>query len=168
MHSLIIQLSITEKSSSIADHDLLDGIHDGFSEKRVISPKIPLYGSRTEDDCPALPKGLTQEQRDTDHLAEFFAGWALVNSHRFRRFVIVTTLKPLKRWDAWNHVDVKESAGDFFRAYGVDYRHHWDFLRNYKKQSCASADGKKELLPSSVSGPPGSSSRPTISKPMGT
>lgn len=164
MYSLIIQLSITEKSSSIANHDLLDGIYDDFSEKRVISPsRIPLYGSRTENDCPYLPKGLTQEQRNTDHLAEFFAGWALVNSHRFRQFVILTTLKPLERWNAWNHVDVKESARDFFRAYAVDYRHYWDSLRNYKKQS---VDGKRGSLPSSAFGPPGSSSRPTISKPM--
>lgn len=139
MYSLIAQLSITDNGTFLTHSEPLDGIHDDSPENRVISPPtIPLYGSRTEDDTGGL---VTQEQRDTDHLAEFFAGWALVNSHRFRRFTIITT-KPLKRWNSWNHVDVKETAMDFFKAYGVDYRTYWSQLKGKASSSSSSSSSK--------------------------
>ena len=139
MYSLIAQLSTTDNSTFLAHSEPLDGIHDNSPENRVISPPtIPLYGSRTEADTRGL---VTQEQRDTDHLAEFFAGWALVNSHRFRRFTIITT-KPLKSWNLWNHVDVKETAMDFFKAYGVDYRTYWSRLKGKASSSLSSSKDK--------------------------
>ena len=84
----------------------LDGVYDSNIEHPIISPtKLPNYGHRSENDDPAIPKGLTQAQRDADHLIEFFAGWGLVNCHRFRRLVVVTSsTEPLLRWKAWNHV----------------------------------------------------------------
>lgn len=165
MYRLIVQLN-SIGNASYSSEDLLDGIHDDFPEKRVISPpNIPLYGTRTEDDCPDLPKGLTQKQRNTDHLAEFFAGWALVNSHRFRRFVVVT-LNPQRKWTAWNHIDVKESARDFFKAYSVDYKMYWSKLKATGKSG--PAGDKKSPQPSQPAlNIPDSISSPTISKPDG-
>lgn len=160
MYSLIAQLSATDNGTHLIPNAPLDGIHDDSPENRIISPPhIPSYGHRTEADCPNLPKNLTQEQRDTDHLAEFFAGWALINSHRFRRFVIVTT-KPCERWSAWNHVDVKETAMDFFKAYQVDYRSYWSKLRGKptkEKEKETDKEGKTsgsagDSSPSAVSG----------------
>lgn len=140
MYSLIAQLSTTDNGTFLTYSEPLDGIHDDFPENRVISPPaIPLYGTRTEENTRGL---VTQEQRDTNHLAEFFAGWALVNSHRFRRFTIITT-RPLKSWNLWNHVDVKETAMDFFKAYGVDYRTYWSQLKR-KASSSYSKDKDKE------------------------
>ena len=163
MYRLIVQLN-SVGNVGYSSEELLDGIHDDFSEKRVIwPPNIPHYGSRTEDDCPDLPKGLTQEQRNTDHLAEFFAGWALVNSHRFRRFVVVT-LNPLQRWNAWNHIDVKEGTKEFFKAYSIDYKEYWSRLRG---KSGAAGDKKNPQPSQPASLIPDSISSPTISKPDG-
>lgn len=167
MYRLIVQLNMDGNASYSSDDKPLDGIHDDFSEKRVISlHSLPLYGSRTEDDCPDLPKGLTQEQRNTDHLAEFFAGWALVNSHRFRRFVIVTSLKPLQRWSAWNHIDIKEGARDFFKAYAVDYKTYWSKLKSTGKPGRA-GEKKTPLPPQESPNITESISSPTISRPPG-
>lgn len=141
MYSLIAQLSTIDNGTFLTHSEPLDGIHDESPENRVISPRsIPHYGSRTKEDAGGLA---TREQRDTDHLAEFFAGWALVNSNRFRRFTIVTT-KPLKSWNAWNHVDVKETAMDFFKAYGVDYRTYWSRLKGKAASSSSWSSKDKE------------------------
>lgn len=77
------------------------------------------YGSRTPDDCPTIPSNCTQEQRDTDHLAEFFAGWSIVNAHRFRRFSMITALEPLKRWTDWQHIEIRSSQ-EFYHLHQID------------------------------------------------
>jgi hypothetical protein len=84
----------------------LDGVYNPDLEHPIISPaKLPNYGCRPEDEHPGIPKGLNQGQRDTDHLVEFFAGWGIINCHRFRRFIVVTSFtEPLSRWKSWNHV----------------------------------------------------------------
>lgn len=151
MYSLIVQLSTIPDVVSTHSPEPIpsDGIYDEFSETRVISPRqIPFYGLRTEDDCVGfgLPRGLTQEQRNTDHLAEFFAGWALINSQRFRRFFVLTTLKPLDRWRRWNHVDVIGSATEFFRLYGIDWRVYWRKVKPSPKPSEAVASGGRRAV----------------------
>lgn len=162
MYSLISQLSTVPDTISTYCREtaLSDGIFNGISETRVISPRqIPLYGLRTEVDCVGfgLPKGLSQEQLNTDHLAEFFAGWALVNSHRFRRFIVLTTLKPLDRWKGWNHVDVISSAMEFFRLYTIDWKSYWRKLR-----SDAAASGDRKQSGSNANAD--STASPTISR----
>lgn len=101
----------------------LDGIFDPSIEHPIISPaKLPNYGQRSENDDPAIPKGLTQAQRDTDHLVEFFAGWGLVNCHRFRRFIVVTSFtEPLSRWKTWNHVRLLVFRFPFSVSFTVFY-----------------------------------------------
>ena len=167
MYSLISQLSTVPDTISTYCREtaLSDGIFNGISETRVISPRqIPLYGLRTEVDCVGfgLPKGLSQEQLNTDHLAEFFAGWALVNSHRFRRFIVLTTLKPLDRWKGWNHVDVISSAMEFFRLYTIDWKSYWRKLRSDAKPSEAAASDDRKQSGSNANADPTAS--PTISR----
>lgn len=105
----------------------LDGLDD--EDFPVLSlAKLPDYGRRSEDDHPAIPKGLTQEQRNTDHLIEFFAGWSLVYNHRFRRFVAATSMEPLARWKEWNHLELRHGRRDFLKTFQVDYRFYWNKL----------------------------------------
>ncbi|KAL4972570.1 hypothetical protein BDW66DRAFT_120518 [Aspergillus desertorum] len=86
----------------------------------VISPPtLPKYGFRTADDSPEIPKDCTQEQRNADHLGEFFAGYSLVHAHRFRRFYMITALEPLERWKNWQHVTVS-GYQDFFQSHNVN------------------------------------------------
>ncbi|KAL3454670.1 hypothetical protein BJX65DRAFT_260986 [Aspergillus insuetus] len=95
----------------------------------VISPpSLPMYGSRTTEESPDVPHDASQEYRDTDHLAEFFAGWGLVYAHRFRRFIMLTGLEPLPRWTQWQHIEIKRGSGDFFTAFSVDYSAVWSKL----------------------------------------
>ncbi len=84
----------------------LDGESDdeGQTYPVVSIRHLPKYGSRTEDDHAKVPKGLTQEERNKDHLMEFFAGWAMCHSEKFRKFTIVTRLPHLDRWKKWHHV----------------------------------------------------------------
>ncbi|KAK2800772.1 hypothetical protein FQN51_005912 [Onygenales sp. PD_10] len=88
--------------------DTLDGLTDDEGQHHpFISPRdIPDYGSRQENDEPLIPKGLTQKERDTDHLVEYFAGYGLVNVEKFRRFVVITTHNPQPRWLKWSHIEV--------------------------------------------------------------
>lgn len=76
---------------------------DGTHNPVISFRSIPSYGHRQEDEHDAIPKGLRQDQRDTDHLVEFFAGWSIINSHRFRRFIVASHYSQ-ERWKAWNHV----------------------------------------------------------------
>jgi len=105
----------------------LDGVFDPNIEHPIISPaNLPNYGHRSENDDPAVPKGLTQVQRDTDHLVEFFAGWGLVNCHRFRRFIVVTSFpEPLSRWKTWNHLEFRCGGKSFFKSFNIDPRTYW-------------------------------------------
>ncbi|KAL4802784.1 hypothetical protein BDV18DRAFT_61155 [Aspergillus unguis] len=109
-----------EKLGFSSTDDVLPTLEVDTIDSLVISPPIlPNYGSRTADDSSGIPKECNQEQRNTDHLGEFFAGWSLTNAHRFRRFFMVTALEPLERWKKWQHVQLDYQA--FFRDQGVDF-----------------------------------------------
>ena len=87
----------------------------------IISLPIAGYGSRSENDCPAIPKGLSQQERDMDHLAEAFAGWALTKSDSFRRMFILSSVKLpslQERWRSWGHLVLYE-PDDFFRLFKI-------------------------------------------------
>ncbi|KAL6237187.1 hypothetical protein BDW75DRAFT_92725 [Aspergillus navahoensis] len=100
-------------------NDSLHSFERRWEEDVVISPtSLPKYGFRTADDSPEIPKDCTQEQRNADHLGEFFAGYSLVHAHRFRRFYMITALEPLERWKRWQHVTVS-GYQDFFQSHNV-------------------------------------------------
>ena len=105
MHYMIMKLNATGHVSSLLDH----------VKDTVISPgQIPGYcGS----DITGLP---SQERMDMDLLVEFFAGWGLMNCHRFRHFVAVTYSKPLPRWSAWSHLEVKHGRRQLFSRFHAD------------------------------------------------
>lgn len=163
MYSIIMQLGASVDSTAnvpYSSHDpdsiLSDGIHDAHSESRVISPqRMPLYGTRSDDDYLGLdlPQDLDQQTRNADHLAEFFAGWALVHGHRYRRFTVLTSVNPLKRWNEWNHVEVFTSTMKFFEHNNIDYKMYWQKLRSGARPPAMSEDKKTEMSSSSVSSP---------------
>ncbi|KAL5336269.1 hypothetical protein BJX70DRAFT_373160 [Aspergillus crustosus] len=123
------------------DEDLLPSMDHESDDSLVLSPpRLPNYGYRRANDSPDIPKDCSQEYRDADHLAEFFAGWCLVNAHRFRKFTMVTTLKPLERWTKWHHIDIQPSSKDFFKApsFQVDYKPIWDKITGKTRSSSVS------------------------------
>jgi chromo domain-containing protein 1 len=94
-------------------------IHEPNSN--VVSLSVAGYGSRSEDDCPVVLKGLSQQERDMDHVAEAFAGWALTKSACFRRMIIISSVQsnPLRdRWRSWSHIILMDSD-DFFAKFKV-------------------------------------------------
>ncbi|OAX82881.1 hypothetical protein ACJ72_02763 [Emergomyces africanus] len=103
----------------------LDGLTDdeGQHHPFISTREIPDYGSRNEDDHPDIPKGLTQAERDTDHLVEYFTGYALIHADRFRRFVVLTTHKPQPRWQAWTHIEIMHYP-EFKRELITPSTHH--------------------------------------------
>ncbi|KAI9372168.1 hypothetical protein BJX61DRAFT_459966 [Aspergillus egyptiacus] len=115
--------------------EILPSLDEDDTHRVVISlPSLPKYGSRTTEDSPNIPKDISQEYRNTDHLAEFFAGWSLVNADRFRRFVVLTCLPPLPRWNQWQHIELRLTR-DFFATFAIDYKTIWaklssDILRH--------------------------------------
>lgn len=145
MYALIVQLkTLVVGSERIAGSSII-GASDEHHEDPVISfDAIPLYGSRTEDDDASIPKGLTQEQRNTDHLAEFFAGWAIVNNHKFRRFVILTAVNPLPRWLAWEHIEIRYGARDFMTTFDVQYKAYWDKVKPRLGKPGLSSEAKSQ------------------------
>ncbi|KAG2411980.1 hypothetical protein HFD88_009536 [Aspergillus terreus] len=114
--------------------DLPDGISNSLSESAVISPRsIPHYGFRTEEHNPDIPKDLSQEQRNADHLVELFAGWALLNCHRFRKFYVLTHVPPLERWNSWCHIGpIIFGEKQLMKEFKIKHKYHWDRLRGQK------------------------------------
>lgn len=90
----------------------------------VLCLPVPKYGSRAKADNPEIPEGLTQVERDADHLVEAFAGFTILNASRFRKTIVITSIKntPLfQRWHNWGHVAVY-SMGTFFDRFRLDER----------------------------------------------
>jgi hypothetical protein len=106
MHQLITKIACEGDVTKIPIEPRdLDSTWNPFLTTPIISPaNIPGYGYRAEDEFAAIPKGLTQEERNTDHLIEFFGGWAIVNAPRFRRFIVITSMQLQPRWQKWHHV----------------------------------------------------------------
>ncbi|KAL2815640.1 hypothetical protein BDW59DRAFT_15228 [Aspergillus cavernicola] len=122
--------------------DLIPTMEEDLIDTTIISPpNLPNYGSRTADDSPDIPRNSSQEYRNTDHLAEFFAGWCLLNAHRFRRFTMITSLDPLPRWTDWQHIEIRHGNGrDFFNIHNIDYKVIWAKLMKYPSKSTSNAD----------------------------
>ncbi|PGH18839.1 hypothetical protein AJ79_00252 [Helicocarpus griseus UAMH5409] len=137
--------------------DSLDGLTDdeGQHHPFISTREIPDYGSRREDDHPNIPKGLTQTERDTDHLVEYFAGYALMNADKFRRFVVLTTHKPQPRWQAWSHIEVMDYP-EFQKEFMISS--HSSSSSNIRRPSSSSSRPQPHSERRSISGP--SSSRP--------
>ncbi|OJD11626.1 hypothetical protein AJ78_07639 [Emergomyces pasteurianus Ep9510] len=120
--------------------DSLDGFTDeeGQHHPFISTREIPDYGSRVEDDHPNIPRGLTQAERDTDHLVEYFAGYALIHADRFRRFVVLTTHKPQPRWQAWTHIEIMHYP-EFKRKLMASSMHNAGDSGSHKDKENASA-----------------------------
>ncbi|KAF7588785.1 hypothetical protein BBP40_005216 [Aspergillus hancockii] len=128
MYQFILQITSLGGATS---GKILTGAEYGYTPNSVISPtKLPLYGSRTEKDNPEIPKGLTQTQRNADHLVEFFAGWALINCHQFRKFYVLTSVGPLRRWDEWQHLEIKVGSPAIMKFLDINYAVYWEKLKN--------------------------------------
>lgn len=92
------------------------------ANNNILSLRLPRYGSRTEADNPEIPKGLKQSERDADHLVELFAGFTIANPARFRKSIVITSIKHpalVERWQGWGHVAVY-SVRTFFHTYKLD------------------------------------------------
>lgn len=121
--------------------DSLDGNVDEEGQIHpIVSPSyIPQYGTRRADDCsPDVPKGMTQGMRNTDHLIEYFAGWSMANVTKFRKFLVVTTMTPLKRWSRWTHIDII-TPEEFLRSFIQPLRIHDQALTSNAQESSATA-----------------------------
>lgn len=92
------------------------------ANNNVLCLPIPKYGSRTEADNPEIPRDLTQVERDADHLVEAFSGFTILNAARFRKTIVITSMKnpPLiQRWQSWGHVAIY-SVNKFFEYFRLD------------------------------------------------
>jgi len=79
------------------------------------------WGSRGEEDNPKIPRGLSQDERNTDHLVELFTGWTLLNKACTRKTVVITNVKNkalLHRWEQWGHVALY-SPGKFISSFRI-------------------------------------------------
>lgn len=125
MYQLIMKVNTCGPNSDLTEYGV-DSIYHDFDNASVISPpSLPNYGFRRETDHPGIPKGLEQVGLNADHLIEFFAGWALVNCHKFRRFVVATTVKSVRRWESWNHLEIYHDAAYFLKTRGIDCSEYW-------------------------------------------
>ncbi|CBF89670.1 putative Chromo domain protein Chp1p [Aspergillus nidulans FGSC A4] len=146
VHHLVKQLGFCSTSNPLSSYESWEGV--------VISPPaLPKYGFRTADDSLEIPKNCSQEQRNADHLSEFFAGYSLVHAHRFRRFYIITALEPLERWKKWQHVTVS-GYQEFFHSHDVKPELIQERLSKGASSALSSTD------PTPVSPAPPRSSRP--------
>lgn len=130
-------------------------IHEPNSN--IVSLSIAGYGSRSENDYPAIPKGLSQQERDMDHLAEAFAGWTLTKSAYFRRMIILSSVQsqPLRyRWRNWGHIILLESD-DFFTKFKV--REHVimeNLLKERRSNQTANFPAETSGTPATPADPP--------------
>ncbi|OJJ43234.1 hypothetical protein ASPZODRAFT_136444 [Penicilliopsis zonata CBS 506.65] len=102
-----------------------DVIDDPFTNTLISPTFIPQYNS----------------YQDTDRLVEFFAGWALLNNHRFRRFHVATYQKPLpRRWGEWNHLDIRPSPREVFRHLDINHKEVWEKVKPIIRKVESSSD----------------------------
>lgn len=106
--------------SDIEIWDDMNCVNLEFNSPPVISPtRLPGSGFRKEDDHPDIPKGPIQTLCNTDHLIEFFAGWCLVTSHKFRRFLVLTSTEEQPRWRSWHHLEIHYKAEEFMKNFQI-------------------------------------------------
>lgn len=153
MHHLISELGATD------DADVNAEVHG--IENVVISPDLPGYIASAEQPKPDNSTGMTLEQRQSDRLAEFFAGWSLVNRHQFRRFVIVSGIEPLDRWKTWQHVIIYHGYRSTMATYKIDYEYYWSKLEG-QKGGGPSAEERTQNTPSAYT-----PQTPRVSLPKG-
>ncbi|GAA83540.1 chromo domain protein [Aspergillus luchuensis IFO 4308] len=160
MYRLVLECcGVPANDTPIAE--ISSGAHDDYFESNVISPpSLPNYGTRTEADNPDIPKGLTQDQRNADHLIEFFAGWGLVHRHRYRRLLVLTQTTPLDRWKEWQHIDIKCGSNAFMKTLGISYRYYWSKVIAAPSSSSAASSAP---LTSSRPGTPSETRAPSES-----
>ncbi|KAA8643646.1 putative Chromo domain protein Chp1p [Aspergillus tanneri] len=155
MYQLITELSNLESGNMSASTEELLG-------SSIISPDLPSYDKPTEHN-----KDLTREQIRADNLAEFFAGWVLVNRHRFRRFAIITGIEPLPRWTTWQHVAIMHGYKSSIFSYRIDYELQWSRLKGQKPGSSAEEKAQHTPTPYTPQTPKASSRpRPSVSSPV--
>ncbi|KAL2852511.1 hypothetical protein BJY01DRAFT_91909 [Aspergillus pseudoustus] len=151
MYHLLEQLGVSASDDPSFEND--------YIKTFVISPPtLPMYGSRTAEGSPDVPRDASQEYRDTDHLAEFFAGWTLVHAHRFRRFVMLTTLEPIPRWTQWQHIEIRRGSNDFFAAWSIDPNAVWSKLTKGASKSASHSAPLPTYTPRTPRPPAGSTS----------
>ncbi|RAL12054.1 putative Chromo domain protein Chp1p [Aspergillus homomorphus CBS 101889] len=159
IYRLILQLCVPPAYDTPSGH-VLPGSTDEFFESNVISPPdLPGYGLRTQQESPDLPVGSSREVLDTDHLIEFFAGWALVNSHLYRKFMVVTSQKE-SRWEQWEHIELKAGAKDTLATLKIDHRHYWHKLVEKRNSD---GEGRVQATPFTPRTPGGHRSGSTAS-----
>lgn len=111
----------TDPQSPFFREESLNPSNINQRNSNILSLSLPGWGSRSENDHPAIPKGLSQQERDIDHLAEAFAGWTLTKSALFRRMMIISSVKsrPLQeRWHSWGHL-ISYTPDSFFRLFKI-------------------------------------------------
>ncbi|KAE8381087.1 hypothetical protein BDV26DRAFT_106245 [Aspergillus bertholletiae] len=129
MYHLIMKITAIGDAKS---RDILTGAEASYTQNTIISPpELPGYGFRTDDEIPAVPKNmtLTQEERNADHLVEFYAGWALINSHQFRKFFVLSA-STLPRWDEWRHLQIRVGSSEIMKSLEINYKRHWEKLKH--------------------------------------
>jgi len=74
-------------------------------------------------------------------LIEFFAGWSLIHRDKFRKFMAVTSVRPLQRWQRWQHLKI---------LHGVEYIFSTLRIRDPAKQFDAATKHKTTPLRTST------------------
>lgn len=115
MYQLILQTNTRRFCPGESEYGV-DNIYEDFNNANIISPKkLPGY-----DNAPT-------PRKEADHLIELFAGWALANCTKFRRFVALTTVTPEPRWKTWNHLEVSD-VETFLKIHQIDCARLWHEL----------------------------------------
>lgn len=103
----------------------LDPLQTHLRNNNIVSfaPEIiPNWGFREEEDNPEIPKGLSQDERNMDHLVELFTAWTLLRKAHNRKTVVITDSKSQilhRRWESWGHVTVF-SPNNFMKTFNID------------------------------------------------
>lgn len=174
MYQLIMKVNTCGTNSDLTEYGV-DSIYHDFDNASVISPlSIPKYGSRGESDQPAIPRNLTQDERNADHLFEFFAGWALANCHKFRRFIVATTVNSVHRWESWNHLDIHRDGAIFLKTLGINCDDYWHKLgmpgepRPGLPSGSGSGSSRGQRRPPTPSRRPGTPGTQNVGAPTGS
>lgn len=112
--------------------------HLDHLNNNVLCLPVVGYGQRTGAEHPNIPKGLTQDERNADHLVEAFAGWMQMNATRFRKMAVVSNQRHealLARWSAWGHLTILSGFKGFCKAYNTDEAILHERLQNGRQRN---------------------------------
>ncbi|KAJ5178756.1 hypothetical protein N7492_001966 [Penicillium capsulatum] len=128
----VMKVNSIDSSHPTFDPASFDSRYMDRPNNNIITLPLLDYGSRSESDDHSIPRGLTQSERNADHLVDAFSGWTIIHSALVRRSIVITSVKNARLWDrwkTWGHI-YPCTPNKFFEMHQINEEQLWDRVQS--------------------------------------